>query len=234
MSTLIVATTVIPVLISMLLFISFSGTQLTPSIAFTTLSLLNGVWFSAHMLTLALSKIGQAAPCFERLRVFLSKPVLAADRVDWRPELDANETPELQVQDATFAYSSVGATQQQVPFSLKGVSFKVSSGCFTMVAGPVGSGKTTLLLGVLGEIDRVVGNVRIRGRAAYCAQTAFIINGSLRDNILFGLPLNDDLYAKCISVACLSDDLKQLVDGDATIIGEKGVNLSGGQKQRVR
>lgn len=50
------------------------------------------------------------------------------------------------------------------------------------------SGKTTLLLGILGELERVSGDVRIEGSVAYCSQTSFIINGSLKENVLFGLP----------------------------------------------
>ncbi|KAK3279644.1 hypothetical protein CYMTET_12477, partial [Cymbomonas tetramitiformis] len=62
---------------------------------------------------------------------------------------------------------------------------------------------------------------------------AWIINASIRDNILMGKPLDEALYRKALEVCCLGRDLKQMPAGDMTEIGEKGVNLSGGQRQRV-
>ncbi len=88
------------------------------------------------------------------------------------------------------------------------------------------------------------------------------MNASVRDNILFGLPFNEEKYACAIQYSALARDLEVLPDGDATEIGEKGlilwsskivdawitffffvcisrvcispgINLSGGQKQRV-
>jgi ABC-type multidrug transport system fused ATPase/permease subunit len=75
------------------------------------------------------------------------------------------------------------------------------------------------------------------GRVAYCSQTPWIQNLSLRDNILFGKDYNDPLvktaYEKALSYSALKPDVKILVNGDLTEIGEKGINLSGGQKARV-
>lgn len=64
-------------------------------------------------------------------------------------------------------------------------------------------------------------------------QQAFIINATVRDNILFGLPFDAAHYEQCITAACLDTDLQLLAGGDATELGDKGVNLSGGQRQRV-
>ena len=65
------------------------------------------------------------------------------------------------------------------------------------------------------------------------AQTAWIQNATLRDNILFGSPFNQQRYDEVIEACALTQDLQILVAGDQTEIGEKGINLSGGQKQRV-
>jgi hypothetical protein len=71
------------------------------------------------------------------------------------------------------------------------------------------------------------------GRVAYCAQSAWISNVTLRENILFGRPFDADRYWAAVEQACLLPDLAVLADGDLTEIGERGINLSGGQKQRV-
>ena len=58
-------------------------------------------------------------------------------------------------------------------------------------------------------------------------------NRTIKDNLLFGSDLDEEWYRETVSACALRDDLKQLSDGDATLIGENGINLSGGQKQRV-
>lgn len=58
-------------------------------------------------------------------------------------------------------------------------------------------------------------------------------NASIRDNILFGLQLNEERYKEVLSECALLRDLSQFEDGDLTEIGEKGITLSGGQKARI-
>ena len=65
------------------------------------------------------------------------------------------------------------------------------------------------------------------------AQVPWIQNTTLRMNVLFGLPLDKDIYADVLDSAALQTDLDALLDGDLTDIGERGINLSGGQKARV-
>ena len=62
---------------------------------------------------------------------------------------------------------------------------------------------------------------------------AWIQNATIRDNILFGKPLNHELYQRVLFASALLPDLEQLSHGDSTLIGERGVNLSGGQRQRI-
>jgi ATP-binding cassette, subfamily C (CFTR/MRP), member 2 len=66
------------------------------------------------------------------------------------------------------------------------------------------------------------------------AQTSWIQNATIKENILFGLPMNMDKYREALRVCCLEKDLEMMEDGDGTEIGERGINLSGGQKQRVQ
>jgi ATP-binding cassette subfamily C (CFTR/MRP) protein 1 len=68
---------------------------------------------------------------------------------------------------------------------------------------------------------------------AFAAQQPFILNTSVKNNILFGLPVDESRYARVLAACALLPDLAALPAGDATEIGERGVNLSGGQKARV-
>ncbi|KAF7295535.1 ABC protein [Mycena indigotica] len=121
------------------------------------------------------------------------------------------------------------------PFRLEGVSMRVPRGSLVAIVGRVGSGKSSLLQGLVGEmrIDGAKSTWAFGGRVAYCPQTAWIQNATLRDNVVFGQPFDEERYWHVIEEACLLPDLQLLADGDLTEIGEKGINLSGGQKQRV-
>ena len=77
------------------------------------------------------------------------------------------------------------------------------------------------------------GEVTLKGDVAYAAQSPWILNATLRENILFGRPMDEERYSKVIKACQLEHDLTLLEDGDLTDIGEKGINLSGGQKARV-
>jgi len=73
----------------------------------------------------------------------------------------------------------------------------------------------------------------LQGEVAYAAQSPWILNATLRENILFGKPMDEARYNRVIRACQLEHDLTLLEDGDLTDIGEKGINLSGGQKARV-
>ncbi|CAI5942587.1 unnamed protein product [Closterium sp. NIES-65] len=86
---------------------------------------------------------------------------------------------------------------------------------------------------VEGENEEGKCRVTINGSLAYCSQQAWIMNTSLRENILFGHEYEEDRYNAILDACALRKDLAALPDGDSTEIGERGINLSGGQKQRV-
>uniref|UniRef100_A0A671LHG9 Canalicular multispecific organic anion transporter 2-like n=1 Tax=Sinocyclocheilus anshuiensis TaxID=1608454 RepID=A0A671LHG9_9TELE len=95
------------------------------------------------------------------------------------------------------------------------------------------SSHTSLVCALLGEMEKLEGQISIQGSVAYVPQQAWIQNATLRDNILFGRPYAEQKY-RCVLEACaLTPDLEVLPGGDQTEIGEKGINLSGGQRQRV-
>ncbi|KAF8927905.1 hypothetical protein BGZ47_001905 [Haplosporangium gracile] len=134
----------------------------------------------------------------------------------------------------------------QERFQLKSISADFPVGELSVIVGPTGSGKSALLLALLGELERIEGHMylprldydskglRPRGSGiAYVAQSAWLQNTTIRDNILFGKTFEQARYDAVIEGCALVTDFEVLEAGDHTQIGEQGITLSGGQKQRV-
>ncbi|KAI8617195.1 P-loop containing nucleoside triphosphate hydrolase protein [Chytriomyces sp. MP71] len=142
--------------------------------------------------------------------------------------VDSAAAPAIKSQDDEVEVTSVVQVS-----SLKDIDFKVEKGSLTAIVGAVGSGKSSLLNALIGEMRQLEGQITLNGTLGYAAQSAWIQNANLKENILFGRKYNKERYLNALLDAALLPDLKVLPDGDKTSIGEKGINLSGGQKQRV-
>lgn len=125
--------------------------------------------------------------------------------------------------------------------ALKVNRFEAVQGGLTIIVGPVGSGKSTLLAALLGDVDELAGEREsfhgFSGPLAYCSQVPWIVNATVAENICFALrdssPDAASWYDRVLDQCCLRDDLALLPGGDATEIGERGINLSGGQRARI-
>ncbi|EFN65909.1 Sodium leak channel non-selective protein [Camponotus floridanus] len=113
------------------------------------------------------------------------------------------------------------------------IHFGALKGKLVGICGHVGSGKSSLLLAALGQLRMTKGHILREGTCAYVSQQAWIINGTFKENVLFGEEFDAKRYYHTITICNLKEDLNMLPGGDDTEIGERGVNLSGGQKQRV-
>lgn len=165
--------------------------------------------------------IVQAWVSVKRINKFMNAEEIDPDNVTHNPSSDA-----LSIDDGTFTWGGETTT-------LKNINLKVKKGNLTAIVGQVGSGKTSLISALLGEMEKVKGQVNVDGRVAYVPQQAWIQNATLQDNILFGRTLDKRYYDEVVKACALEPDLAMLPGGDQTEIGEKGINLSGGQKQRV-
>ncbi|XP_063350533.1 ATP-binding cassette sub-family C member 5 [Pelmatolapia mariae] len=132
--------------------------------------------------------------------------------------------------------STVSSTQSIRPplhKTLHRINLRIKKGSLVGICGGVGSGKSSLLSALLGQMTLLEGKVAVSGGFAYVSQQAWILNDSLKENILFGNKYNPDKYSAVLEACCLLPDIAELPYGDMTEIGERGANLSGGQRQRV-
>ncbi|KAG8830089.1 hypothetical protein FRC17_005452 [Serendipita sp. 399] len=112
-------------------------------------------------------------------------------------------------------------------------------GGINMIVGPTGAGKSSILMALLGEMHfQPAGpdafyNLPRSGGVSFCSQEPWITNQTIRENILFGSPYEEERYKKVLYQCALETDLEMFNAGDQTEVGEKGLTLSGGQKARV-
>lgn len=143
--------------------------------------------------------------------------------------------PSERIKDAviTVRDCSAGWTEGSTPV-LKDMNFSVNRGDLAIVIGPVGCGKSTLLRVVLGEVPEITGKVVVQQvEAAFSAQTPWLSNASIRDNIVGQSRYHPRWYHKVCRACALDLDFNRFEDGDRTLIGSRGITLSGGQKARV-
>ena len=103
--------------------------------------------------------------------------------------------------------------------------------------GAVGSGKSTLLSAILGDCfpcaaggsSKATASVSVHSSVAFCSQQPWIYSGSVRSNVCFGLAFDQARFDSAVAACALDQDISAFPAGDATEIGERGINLSGGQ-----
>ncbi len=173
----------------------------------------------------ALSELPRSMAAWDRIQAVVNEPV--------EPDPEA----------------SIGRPEPGVGVRLRGVEFQheassdptltdidleLATGTITALVGPTGSGKSTLAEIVLGLTAPTAGTVSLAdGARAIVFQEAFLVAGTVRENVAFGTDAQDDAIWAALHLAAADDFVHDLPDALDTVVGERGISLSGGQRQRV-
>lgn len=234
------------------IFWTKSDSGLSVSEAFTSLSIIAIASTPIINILISFMQIFGVVGCFTRLQTFLNQPVqfdpreqLASPRdekditrgsisnisQDSNIELQTLPSADLQQQMVRFEDATFGVDATDI---LNHISLDIARGSFTMIVGRVGCGKSSLLKAMIGELELKSGSVQTAVKeAAYCDQTPWIINLSIRDNIVGQSELDEEWLRTVVHACALDEDVARLRAGVDTVVGTGGISLSGGQKQRL-
>lgn len=188
---------------------------------FVSLSLFNIIRIPLALLPMIITNLSMSLVSIDRINKYLETDEVDAKAV----EQIEDDSLAAKIEDATFKWDQNGET------ILKDIDIRIPKRKLLAVVGTVGSGKSSLLSAILGNMEKTSGKVSmdLNSSVSYVPQEAWILNSSLKDNIVFNKVVKEDHYRKVIDACALGPDLKILPQGDQS----DAVNMSGGQKQRV-
>ncbi|GAW19331.1 hypothetical protein ANO14919_088170 [Xylariales sp. No.14919] len=245
----------VPILITFFSFLMYTKIErkpLYPSIAFTAISLFLLLRIPLDQLGDMLAHVQEAKVSVDRVEEFLTEDETEKYQQLGQTNVDEEGRKVIGFRGATFIWGSKDAVAADgsVAFRLMDLNIDFKIGKLNVIAGPTGSGKTSMLMALLGEMTLTKGNVYLPGgrsredvrpdpatgladTCAYVAQTAWLVNANIRENILFSSAYDEKRYKNVLVACALERDLQILDNGDETLVGENGITLSGGQKQRI-
>lgn len=195
--------------------------ELTVDIAFPALQLFSMMTSQLRELPGLIVALINAWVAVQRIEDFMAEPEIQ------EMATEALIGDELALDKASFAWP--GASKAV----LHGINLSFPEG-MTVILGEVAAGKTALLQALLGELDLLDGQlIRPPEPLGYCSQTPWLQSMSIRENILFSAPYEDERYRAVLDACALTPDLAEFKSGDLSLIGENGIGLSGGQRARV-
>ena len=181
--------------------------------------------FPLRLIGYTLSELPRSMAAWQRIRTVLDEPVEPdpAERIGV-----ASDGSGVEFRGVSFAHEADG------PPTVKEVDLDVRRGSVTALVGPTGSGKSTIAQLAAGLIGPSEGEVCLQGGTrSIVFQEAFLLSGTVRDNIELGASYTDDELWDALDQAAATEFVRRLPQQLDTVVGERGVSLSGGQRQRL-
>ncbi|KAK1128362.1 hypothetical protein K0M31_002826 [Melipona bicolor] len=175
---------------------------------------------------LSVHQLAEALVSVKRLEKFMMYPeVFTAQKIQTQ---EATQSVPIYLKDVTAKWD-----ESRDSDTLQNINLTVEAGSFIAVIGQIGSGKSSLLQMILRELSLKEGVLETSGRISFADQRPWIFASSIRQNILFGHPMNETRYNEVVRVCQLTRDIDLFTHKDRTMVGERGINLSGGQRARI-
>ncbi|KAH2356791.1 hypothetical protein KXW91_005021 [Aspergillus fumigatus] len=209
-------------------YVLISDHPLTTDVVFPALTLFNLLTFPLSILPMVITSIIEASVAVRRLTDYFTAEELQTDAVTFEEPVTHAGDESVRIRDAAFTWN-----RYQGENVIENIDFSARKGELSCIVGRVGAGKSSFLLSMLGDLWKTEGEVVVRGRIAYVAQQPWVMNASVRENIVFGHRWDPQFYELTVEACALVDDFRNLPDGDQTEVGERGISLSGGQKARL-
>ena len=185
--------------------------------------------------------LGSAIPTLELIES-LSKESKQIENIDALDIVHHGFNSEIEISNVTFTYPG-----KLLPV-IKNASFSIRPGSIVALVGPSGAGKTTLVDLILGVLRPDEGDVKVSGQSpsaaieswpgalAYVPQDVMISNGTIRNNVALGFPIEEatnDLVNDALRIGQLIEFTEKLPEGIDSYVGDRGTRISGGQRQRL-
>ena len=218
---------------------------LLPSVAFTAIAIFNGLEVALAIIPELTTDTINAKVSIDRIEKYLNLPEVT---------VNTENSENISFEKAAIAWPSDDDRLREERYVLRDLNITFPNGELTVISGKTGTGKSLLLSAILGEVDVLGGKVKvprpprplerrdhlankdnwiIASSIAFVAQIPWIENASIKENILFGLPLDKVRYQRVLEACAMTRDIATFIDGEDTEIGANGINLSGGQKWRL-
>ncbi|OAD54195.1 hypothetical protein WN48_08258 [Eufriesea mexicana] len=175
--------------------------------------------------SLSVHQLAEALVSIKRLEKFMMHPEVSP------PQKIPNQvaTPSIPI----YLKNVTARWDESRDYTLNNIDLTVRAGSFIAIIGQIGSGKSSLLQAMLRELSLQDGILETSGKISFADQRPWLFASSMRQNILFGQPMNETHYNEVIRVCQLKRDVDSFTHKDRTMVGERGINLSGGQRARI-